>query len=1143
MFASPRTPTGSSRRPLGVSGSRVSTTGRKSVALSVTSGSSFLSPVRRSSLPTRGTPSRSGQHSSVGEALNYDVQTFGLSLPVKVMEALTVAEDDDRLSAKLDQNGWCWMVSLERLLVWKTRQAQVTKISVCKELQLPHSDFPYFADLVAVNSTGETATAQSMTVLAATSEGTVRYWPNLAQETSYTELSIDFGGSLCNFVTAVKGGGFVLSSTKNHLVRLIPDSCGKIYHRVLQQGHGVLSGLGRRVSSLFGILSPAVDVTLHSVLWDNENECLYTLTSSSLNKWEVDETSERQIFSWESSRILKEHISDAIWGSERDYDIIKQRISIRYLGLQLIKRGLVILAAAWYIEDSPCLTYYCLITVQDSYSMSDDLTIEVIRYSPPFQSEEEVECRFICPDSSSQAAFLYGEDFVFACSTGTGRGSLPQETIAFNSAGDGILGAGCCMQLPVFFSRNSGLVAVTAKESASILPEDVEESILSSVAEGGPQGSVWEPSVRMETVSWEDKTRLLKNAFLQFSRKDRLTAQQMVEELFPPTMDLQPDVELDRAVSQISLDLIDDYPASDPRWAESVPDEAAGFSHASLILLHQLEDKIKAHSFYMDFLNQIGLLQRLGISTVRDMPMATRMLLCEHAEKLSAAAVLKNYHAKLPELLNCVILKALNKASADIPGNLTAADVFFREASRIDSVFECLLEEEEKILKEKMVDSVEWGQIVVDINNILKDMLQAAVQHRQSMLSVCGIGEHTEKDPEYIPWTASCGPGGVRPIIVQQHEIILKRVYPQADSALRNILLEQVVALLDCFLDGYVSQLKSVDRQNAQERYDELEMEYTQKRSELLSPLLTLGQYQWAASLAEKYCDFDILVQMCDQTDNQNRIQHYMTKFADQNFSDFLFRWYIEKGKRGKLLSQPVAQHGQLAGFLQSHEHLSWLHEVSIQDFEKAHLTLQALASLESKYFAKKKTLLGLCKLAALASDMSENALREAVDGISEQEQFLLYQETLPKQLLEKKGLTPEMMSVLSASQLIELYICEENERANEYDFKKALDLLDYIQEEEEIDINELKLEIFCTALQRDRWSSSDGYDDPVEAAKDSLFVKLLQKLLKEDILLKEFMPHVNDLLQCNKLEGLNSDPYFEFVLRANYEHYIQGQA
>lgn len=59
--------------------------------------------------------------------------------------------------------------------------------------------------------------------------------------------------------------------------------------------------------------------------------------------------------------------------------------------------------------------------------------------------------------------------------------------------------------------------------------------------------------------------------FLYF-RKDIVNAQSLVIELFPSNTDLDSDVELDRAVTQISVDLMDDYPASDPRWAESVPE-------------------------------------------------------------------------------------------------------------------------------------------------------------------------------------------------------------------------------------------------------------------------------------------------------------------------------------------------------------------------------------------------------------------------------------------------------------------------------------------------------------------------------------------------------------------------------------------
>ncbi|XP_005993406.1 nuclear pore complex protein Nup133 [Latimeria chalumnae] len=1137
MF-SPRSPAVSHRKSLASpAGSRVAV--RKTLGQSSTSG--LFSPVRRSSLSLRATPLRGVQHPIVSETVNYGVQTFGSSLPVKVMEALTLAEDE-QLTAKVDECGWAWLVSGERLIIWKIGQPSVAKLSVCKELQLPLSEFPYSADLVAIssqNAAGETISVQTISVMAATGEGTVRYWSSLTQEGSYTETTVDFGDNSCNFLNAITGAEFVLSSSKNQLVRLTPDVSGKIQQRILQEEQGILSGIGRRVSSLFGILTTPSDVTLYSVLWDKEAECLYTLSSEHLNKWEIEDTSECHVFSWDMNRILKEQISDAIWGSESNYEEIQENINVRYLDLQLCRKGLVILAAAWFPGESPCLSYYSLVTVQDlGYNMSDDITVEVTKYSPEFQSEELQDCRFIVPDSTNRAAYLYTEDTVFVCSTGTGRGSLPQEKIAFSTAGDGILGAGYYAGLPVFFSRNSGLVAVIAREGASVLPENLENSLAASVAPGGMESSYLEVTMKSANEAEEDKTKMLKASFLQFCRRDIIGAQGIIEKLFPEDVDS----DLEGAVSQISVDLIDDYPASDPRWAESVPDETAGFSNTSLILLHQLEDKMKAHSFYIDFLHQVGLFHRLSSVSVRGTLMATPLLLCEHAEKLSAAIVLKNHHSKLPGLVNKAILLALNKRGNEVPQNLTAADLFFREISQIDTIFECLLEVEEQVLKDTPVESAEWAQIVVNVNNMLKDMLQAAIQYRQNKNSLYRTVCQNEKEPEYVPWTASSGPAGVRPVIVRQHGIVLKNIFPQADTVLRSTVMEQLVALLDILLGGYVSQLNSIDRPSDLERYNNLEMEYSQKRSELLSPLLSLGQYQWAATLAEKYCDFDILVQLCEQTDNQARLQRYMAQFTDQNFSDFLFRWYMEKGKRGKLLSQPIAQHAQLASFLQSHEHLSWLHEINTQDFEKAHKTLRTLADMESHYMAKKKTLLSLSKLAALASDLPEDVLQEKIDEIAEQQHFLLHQETLPKQLLDEKQLTLDSMPVMSALQVIKLYICDENRNANEYDFKKALDLLDFIGEEEEVDIDALKLEIFSNSLLRDNWSRSDGREDPVEASKESIFVKILQMLLKEGVQLKEYLPDVNELLQSEELRSLRSIPYFAYVLKTNYEHYLQGQ-
>ncbi|XP_074521579.1 nuclear pore complex protein Nup133 isoform X2 [Halichoeres trimaculatus] len=1137
MF-SPRTAPSSGRRQ------PARTTGRKSVS---GAASSLLFSPRRTPLSARSTPTRAQSHAA-SESINYDVQTFGSSLPVKVMEALTMADADDQISVKVDESGWAWMVCGERLIIWKICQTAVAKLSVCKELQLPNSEYNYTADLVAVTSAAplETAAVQSISVLVVAAEGTARLWPSLSQEGNFSETEVDLG-DLCNFVVAVRGGSFVLSSVKSRLVRAGADSSGKLQYRALQQGQGMLSGIGRRVSSLFGILSPPANDTLHSVLWVGGASSLYTLTSSSLSKWELEDSYEHQILRWDAEKALTESIADAIWGSESNYEEMKEGVNVTYLDMKLSQAGLVVLAAAWHPSDTPCLVYFCLVTLQDNgAAISDHFTVEVTKYSVPFQSEDALQStRLVLPRSPGSTAFLYNEELVFACWTGTSRGGLPDEKISFNSSGDGVRGGGCCANLPVFFSQNSGLVAIVARESASILPETMEDSLCSSLA-AAPEVSAMETPSRAEPVAQEDKTKLLKAAFLQFCRNDLVGAQTVTDELFPADSDGEEGAELDGVVTQINLDLVDDYPASDPRWAESVPDESAGFPLTSLIILHQLEDKMKAHGCFMDFLLQVGLLDRLSQVTVRSSPMATRLLLCEHAEKLQAAMVLKNHHTKHAELVNRAISIALQRNSTAVPPSLTAADVFFREVSQISSVFDCLLEEEERSLKENPIDSVQWAEVVLTVNNIIKDILQAAGQYRETKSSMYRASENTAAEPEYIPWTASGGVGGVRTVISRQHEIILRSVYPHADSELRSALCEQLVALLDIYLGGYVAQLTSLQQQRPpgaqQERYNSLEMEYSQRRSELLAPLLELGQYQWVAALAEKYCDFDILVQMCEQTDNQSRLQHYMTKFADQNFADFLFRWYLEKGKRGKLLSQPATQHQQLASFLQSHQHLSWLHHIHVHDYTNAHRTLYSQANMETRYFVKKKTLLALSKLTVLASNLPEDQLNKQVDDIVEQERFLLHQETLPRQLLEEKQQNPDTMPLLSAHNLIQLYICDDNRRANEYDFKKALDLLEYIEEEDDVDLELLKCEIFGKALKRDDWSSADGTDDPLEAAKDSIFVKILLKLIQEGVPLQTYLPEVKDLLDLEELSSLKSKPYFEFVLRANYEHYLQAQ-
>lgn len=56
-----------------------------------------------------------------------------------------------------------------------------------------------------------------------------------------------------------------------------------------------------------------------------------------------------------------------------------------------------------------------------------------------------------------------------------------------------------------------------------------------------------------------------------FLSNDLVGAQTVTDDLFPADSDGEEGAELDNIVVQINLELVDDYPASDPRWAESVP--------------------------------------------------------------------------------------------------------------------------------------------------------------------------------------------------------------------------------------------------------------------------------------------------------------------------------------------------------------------------------------------------------------------------------------------------------------------------------------------------------------------------------------------------------------------------------------------
>ncbi|XP_076316561.1 nuclear pore complex protein Nup133 isoform X1 [Tachypleus tridentatus] len=1123
--------------------SRSSISGKRSANISFSSsrrsGSVFGSA--KKSLYTPGFPylrkeslNRSLQTSHVIEqTAQHTVELFGTALPVLVTEALTLTERGTVVSVKISESGWAWLVCGRRLFVWRYKQHSGSRsvVTQCRELNLPPSDLAHRADLVCILMTKD---SHLPSAIAVSPEGIVRYWPNIAHEGSSIETAADLQGQECFSLINIQPLGCLLATTTCSLVLLSPDVTdgqNNISCRTLKTPQGVLAGLGKRVSSfIFGAV-PNQSMELKHLVQvvaengeEEEEKYVYVLSRNTLQKWSLDiQLPDKLLFESDIERLMKEGFFQALWN--RDSTHLHQ-LKAWAIDMQLTKNGVLLLMVGLNPQVSQQVYYaFGKIDTTRGNCVVGFSTFCVIKPTEVYtESEEEkiLNYKFVLPQLGSQLAYVYNQHKVKCVSVVTSNEE--PDVLEFSNHGDKILGAGSCDGICLFFSNKYGLLSLQPIGATATKISQLNQSIPAEL-------SMKESEVEELCVS-DEKTDKLKAALNLYFRNDLAKSQAIIDEMFPPSPlpAVETDSYLDVTVALVSQMLIDDYPASDPRWAESIPAETFGSSSTSLILLHQLQDKMRAHELLITFFKGIGLWERLSTVTVRETPMQTTMLLCEHAEKLIAAMSLRNLHSQYGKLLGDAIQLVLQQRGKCASEKLTHLDVFYREVSLVDSIFPALVTQDQI---SSDISSTEILDIITAINDIFLTVLKEVCQYRVNKASVY---ESSGNSAQYIPWTATSGGNGMRVILMKQHSLTAEHAVPLAeDTQSRGAIYQQLLDIADIILDGYKCQLKSLDKHT--ERYETVEQKYTQDRHKLILPLLKMGQYERAASLAEKYCDFGILVQLCEDTNNQEKLQRYMHQFVDQGFSDFAFKWYLDKGKRGKLFSQLGSHSDDLAKFLQGHNTLSWLHHVTTGHFSSAQKILMALASEEVHYLSKKKTFLSLSKLASLTSDESFETVDATVEDLNSQLDLVLYQETLPGCVLEAYGIDPDTMRVLTPEELIKMYISEDNTSANEYDFKKALDLLEFMKKppgDEEVEA--LRLQIWSQAILRDSWEDLDT-DNPLEAIKDTIFFRTIELAFTQGVKLQEFLPPVEDLINEPELSFYAANPSFSYLIQAGYEH------
>ncbi|XP_078046274.1 nuclear pore complex protein Nup133 [Augochlora pura] len=1120
-----------------------------SVAKSLTSSRKRMLNVQssRKNTSTNSVSGRSNQSVQIiCNTPNYVLESFGSPLPVLVTEALTFVESNTAVSANISEDGWAWLVCGRRLLIWQCKTTihdpkhRKAFKSQCRELLLPQSDLAHKADCIAMwIPPGH----QLPSCMAVSPEGIVRFWTSIAHEGSSIETSAELAGQEVNCLTYVPGHGCILVTTTCTVALLQPQFAnGKnsISCQVLRSSQGWLGGIGRRMSSLiFGAIpqSPVIESKFVKVactgLGDKGFRVLI-LAGLSLQYWSFPHNEQEKM---EFDEDIGHIISQAF---QRNISALStcnlQSIMTWLVDMQVCDEGIVFLMGA-QSSDGHLLPLFLAIGL---IQLSSTTLANTFKWFVPITRD-----LYGCPETLlvTQRLILCGRDAIICDDTDVivvnCMSDFKENKIRLGRQEDQILGGALCSGTPVLLTKVSGLVSILPTDSASqdfnISYADTNASTDYShrltVAAQNFSSLISNEEVQDMFYSSDSATQL-RAAFLLSLRQNKVQCEEILSQLFPLQEEqvLDIDASLDTLVLKVAQDLIDDYPANDPRWSNHRDLTMTINAVTSMQIPHQLEGKQKALDLYVTFLKEHNLWSRFCAVTHRGIIMSTPHVLAEYSEKIIAALTIYNLQNRYPDIVDTTIEQTLNPESY-VSDELTAHDIFYRETSTIHQFLPILVNNANEVTQsERPLQQV--AHYIMQVNTILLNVLHEVLKYRQYNVERFSPTRSSNITTEYLPWTAAVGKNGLRNCLTTMYNLTLKHgVTGTNDSIVRSELYEQLVSFIDLILDGRKCHLESV---RGPEKFEILMKQYETDRANLIQPLIKEEQYDSAAMLAEKYCDFGSLIQICELTNNKNRLDGYIEKFSDQDFVGFLFSWYVKDGRQGQLVEK-CRQGGtvELAEKLAEHPTLSWVQSALTDDLRFAASTLHSLAVEETELVTRKKSMLSLAKLALLASDDPEKEVRQRLEKIDNELAMIAHQEDLPTHVLTTYGYDIEKLRVFTPTELITLYTSEDNVDANEYDFKKALDLLEYIEDKDHAET--LKLQIWARAAKRDEWTTIGK--NPEQQVQELIFFKLMDLAHFMGGVVEEFLPPVDRLLLEPELGDLAASSNFQFLIKFVYEY------
>ncbi|KPI95286.1 Nuclear pore complex protein Nup133 [Papilio xuthus] len=1036
------------------------------------------------------------------------LETYGLPLPVMVTEALTFASGE--VSARMSTCGWCWVVAGRRVLAWPNRPELV---AAARELTLPQTDLAHKADLVVLFYEDD---AQLPSCIGVSPEGVIRYWPSVGQEGVYVDVSAELAGQECEQLGEPTKSGLVLATTTCTVVLLTPtmlEGRPTVTCRTLRPPSGWLGGIGRRVSLLFfGSMPANADTKLVGVVVLSggvvegggeagaedgaqeegaAEECVALVASGpQLQLWRGAELHEHHLHRALADATLRAH------QGHLPHQVDLSGLEVTALDVHASgPHSLVLLVAAVSVARSPDKRYAI---VELDVSQPQRVRVRSARaLRPPREDARPPRCL-----PSPATPLLYSPTYV-ALLTGSGS-SEKMECIEVSAEGDRVLGGALCAGVPLLFTRQHGVLALRSPRPhhLSVHPRTPSHTPIP------PPSGITHLTSTMSSRSVSD------SPLASPAAADLYEGNLSMYEIDPNEMNAL---------------------ATDPRSKLK-----------TAFLFHLRREPAAARILAEEFPARAG--AGVGAGSV-DAPLDAAVAQGAEAEEWRGGAGWEEEEACERE-----------EAAALRAGALSADDVAFRRVSHAH-----------RLLRAAARLPASAGDARADAAAATAAMRLVAVSvcrppptaHLQltsahSLRHVHPQGVLSEVQAWRAQWLAAGGPApparpadpALRPALLQLHTRATTEVVRACPEAgLRGELLEAGAALADLLLTDALAHAHAHAHDPA----------YHALRRDLILPYAEAGQTQRAAALAEKFQDLELLVQLCVRDGDLPRLHTYMEKYADQGVAEIAFAWLASGGgERRALLVREVGarEPDRLARWLAARPEraqLRALHLLARRRPAPAAAALLALLAPAHRTHAppptlnRTTTIASLAKLCLLASEeegAEEGALREAEAQLSLCEHHRALPAAL-RPLASAPAPTPAPAGdtdcpLLGARRLLQLYIESESETLTEYDYKKALDLTDFIEEPELRE--ELSLQVWCACALRTRWEELAS-EAAAGALRDTALYRLadLVHLMGGEV--RASLPPLGALLAAlegsPRLAARARDPRFHFALKLAYE-YIQ---